>query len=1175
MHDNDKDIIVISDDEDEQTDTGGAKNDDDNNDDAQNIAQRSCHHAPTAPAGPSRTRTNINLSPMVRHDSKRQKIFDGSRFMPVMPGMFKTEDDGAPGPAYPRAHLNFFSDEHGNTQAFPTFFDEAFSAGDLAVFNSPDRRSSPAAAKQNFMPKPPYTDHPTFRLRLYCGPGFEYFPVPVELNEEHKKICEQWDEKIQLKNERKRLQQTRDSQYGLYLDPSIQVEESEFGPTNDIISPAEEECMRKILEVLPDVDRDFVKEKVHGRYESYRFGDEEIEVIPDTDAIVAEIFELGDYPKAKIIPEREEDPFEKETGRTIQWDKNHTTNYHYTLDTVKLLAEQFDHVPTFYINKIMIDKRSLWDAYVHINDVETNYFQEVVRPYRRSKNRRTMIEKKYDRAFDPQGDPKYYASLINELQAAKQHVARETLKHAEEQQALDAERANIEKHRVEGQLLECQCCFDDEVPLNRSVSCRAICPHSFCYNCIKGLADSQVGLMRYKMLCMDPSGCKEKLCTHGVGRAIPVKTFDRLAFNEQQAEIVAAGIEGLEHCPFCEFKAICDPIEIITIFRCQNPDCFKVSCRKCHEISHLPKTCDEVKKERGLQARHKVEEARSTAMMRRCPKCDAKIIKDGGCNKMRCTCGTVLCYVCKLDLSTLRDGYEHFNKMAGKCPLYDKVGVDRHEQEANEAEEKAIAEVKTLDTTIEESSLQIETGKQKPECKPPPYAPRLDTRVHPYPMAPLLPLDPPVDQVTRLNELRGQVNQLRDHLRPPGRGRLGRVRRAAALAAVPPIAVPPRAVPNPFGDAGNDMGLHNHQAFAFGGGPRQLPIEQLDQNVQQWLQHANPGLAGPLHGPALNNVHGNMNDRDLVDAQERENNLRALTAADRIHNFRNDIARRRQSQAQRSDSMESDNFAELPTPGFFNMRQPVTPGNDTFDRQVNDMFPVDFSGGAGSVRPLNPDWARARRDLHQPPIPRTTRNRQEARMNHGDFYDHVRVFDGRNDQSPQLRRNQASIDNQAGANDDNRMVGRTGTQPSLVEQTLLGPADFGKGERHRGRQGSLDPDIGQPLHFQGPFGPQPQEAQRWITPAATDRAPPEAPRQGLNLLDSLWADRPQAHVQAHVQAPAHSNGLRLDGTARPNINTNANNLLHYHFDRPNPADPRLRTLGGKDNAYGVPWQRLN
>ena len=49
---------------------------------------------------------------------------------------------------------------------------------------------------------------------------------------------------------------------------------------------------------------------------------------------------------------------------------------------------------------------------------------------------------------------------------------------------------------------------------------------------------------------------------------------------KQVAEINSAGIEGLESCPFCDFKAIVDDADE-EIFWCGNEKCGAATCRKC------------------------------------------------------------------------------------------------------------------------------------------------------------------------------------------------------------------------------------------------------------------------------------------------------------------------------------------------------------------------------------------------------------------------------------------------------------------------------------------------------------------------------------------------------------------------------------------------------------------
>lgn len=66
-------------------------------------------------------------------------------------------------------------------------------------------------------------------------------------------------------------------------------------------------------------------------------------------------------------------------------------------------------------------------------------------------------------------------------------------------------------------------------------------------------------------------------------------------------------------------------------------------------------------------------------------------VKDAGCNKITCTrCGTLNCYVCR---QTVKD-YSHFNDKnrggrTGQCPLFDESVEQRHQVEAQNAEEAA------------------------------------------------------------------------------------------------------------------------------------------------------------------------------------------------------------------------------------------------------------------------------------------------------------------------------------------------------------------------------------------------------------------------------------------------------------------------------------------------------
>lgn len=574
-------------------------------------------------------------------------------------------------------------------------------------------------------PKPaPYYDDIKYEVRMYCGPGYEKFPIVLGTIPEHKEICRKWD----TKNLRRMAhQQTKDTTAPIpdlpdndnaheYSSSDDSDAADEQGTQSTRKTEIESECLKNIVEVLPDIKRDFVLKIIRKCTRSFKFdANEEIEVRPSSAEIMAEILDLPEYPKQETPGDAPRDEMDG-TGVTIQWQKGDIECKTYQRDAVCLLAGQFDHIPTHFIHKTVHDKRSLFDSYLYLNDLEANYLtmQAGERPYRRCHDARKVLEKKYSPKGRGSRSPDQWDNLVNEIQAAKQRIKRDQIKAAKRMEAEQMEAVNLAQHKARGDIVECQCCFDDEIPLNRAISCEATQIHWFCFGCVVRLAENQVGLMKYLMKCMDGSGCEANLSPSGVQQAIPPKLGDKLAFYKQQFEISEACIDGLEQCPFCDFKAICDPVEEDPTFRCQNPECRRVSCRKCHEISHSSKSCEDAKKDKGLSARHRIEEARSEAMLRPCPQCKVKIIKELGCNKMRCSkCGCVMCYVCKADISNQRDnGYDHFNRRGSKCNLYDK-GLDRHAREADEAEREAIKKVREENADLDEKQLQIETGSAK------------------------------------------------------------------------------------------------------------------------------------------------------------------------------------------------------------------------------------------------------------------------------------------------------------------------------------------------------------------------------------------------------------------------------------------------------------------------------
>lgn len=605
-----------------------------------------------------------------------------------------------------RASLSFRTGEHVRNapQKLPQSRGNAFVQGSL---HDPFDTNGPPPPTMGISPH--YYDQ-LLEVEMYRGPGYEKFPVVLGTLKGHKALCDKWDK------------ERNDEHEDLLYIASLSGGVNPFTITKtQTAAKLERQCLREVQDVFPQIQPKFVLDKYRARVANDLASD----MVPSSMEIISEIAEFDTYPR-EAPPEQADEVLvlpEDGTGVTIVYDKNKIKNDSYRKEALRMLARHFTHIPTIAINRVLEHKQSLFDTFAHLIECEATYFDSPRdrKPYVRSRQPRVNLEKKYQRGFDELNTTHLYQTLVNELQAAKQHAAREAYRLKKNRDTEAEEAQNLTRHRAEGSLVECQTCFDDEIPMNRALMCEGDVGHFFCFGCVARLAESRIGAMKHEMNCMDGSGCKAALSVNGVCLAVPTKVVDKLAFYRQQAEISAAGIEGLEQCPHCEYKAICDPIEEDSIFMCQNPDCSKNTCRKCDEVSHLPKTCEEAKKDKGLSARHLVEEARSEAMMRKCPKCKAKIIKELGCNKMVCSCGNMMCYVCQQDISgqSKDAGYQHFHNAGSKCPLYDAQGIERHDQDADTAEKEAIAKVKAQEGNedIDAKELEIETGTGKSKKK--------------------------------------------------------------------------------------------------------------------------------------------------------------------------------------------------------------------------------------------------------------------------------------------------------------------------------------------------------------------------------------------------------------------------------------------------------------------------
>ncbi|OJA15761.1 hypothetical protein AZE42_05347 [Rhizopogon vesiculosus] len=232
--------------------------------------------------------------------------------------------------------------------------------------------------------------------------------------------------------------------------------------------------------------------------------------------------------------------------------------------------------------------------------------------------------------------------------------------------------------------IECGCCFDS-YPLDKMIQCPEA--HLFCKSCMSSYASNLLGEHNHNIACMDQSGCALLFPQSQLERFLTPTLLGLYHRVKQFKEVEAARLENLEECPFCDYKCIIED-KTEKLFRCENMACGVVSCQKCKNPDHSPKSCKKVPTDKELDIQHTVEEAMSRALMRNCPKCRQAFIKERGCNKMTCpNCRTLSCYSCRKVI----DGYNHFGPVSdkSKCHLWDEI-EKRHAEEVERAAKKVI-----------------------------------------------------------------------------------------------------------------------------------------------------------------------------------------------------------------------------------------------------------------------------------------------------------------------------------------------------------------------------------------------------------------------------------------------------------------------------------------------------
>lgn len=534
----------------------------------------------------------------------------------------------------------------------------------------------------------------------------------------------------------------------------------------------------------------------------------------------------------------------------------HVKDHHYNRVSRTLLKEAFPKAYVSDIEEVRIANGfSVYKTYSALHEDFSKPDGGTLRRKPGAKNKNNIEQIAIDHA-DP-SQPGREAQ--QELLAAQEVCSAKSAKDAAEAARQREEKENFETAKAQGCVTECGCCFD-ELPYNRMVYCDGDTPHWFCYDCARRQAENQIGQQRYHLGCMSMDGCEATFSRDQKDRFLDDRLKRTLEQIEQNDSIRQAGIEGLETCPFCNYAAEYPPVEVNWEFECQQPECGVKSCRRCRQETHIGKSCEEAMAEaarnKGEDAKRKLEEARSLAMIRECYKCKNRFIKESGCNKMTCPgCRAMQCYVCRKPCD-----YSHFDDVkrggkSGNCPLFEQQSLDEiHDKEARDAEERERKKLLEADPSIDAAKLEIKFD-EKLFPKRPPRVQMLPARYRQaFADAMARPqVAPHVQPVGQEDEILGGLDA---RLRlPPGpmRDRMERwARRYAQLAvqreqaAVQPLQ---GQVPNGYPNQGRNQRLAGYAAPGVYVNPLPNPLPNPVPNPVP-----NPA-ANPAPNPHVNPVH--------------------------------------------------------------------------------------------------------------------------------------------------------------------------------------------------------------------------------------------------------------------------------------------------------------------------------
>ncbi|KAF7984602.1 hypothetical protein HWV62_12799 [Athelia sp. TMB] len=413
--------------------------------------------------------------------------------------------------------------------------------------------------------------------------------------------------------------------------PIIVIPDVEPEPETEPLPPTMDTLIARVLEIVSDVQPAHVLSLLEQHATAHK--NELVEFV------LHALFEDPNYPKidkkGKRRREDTEEPEGKDRRKSIKIDygskdRERVVGPHYADIALEALLQDFPYIPKPHVRRVFFANNALYaPSYLFL--AEERNLPNLPYVVKSTPSRPGKGKLKEDPEFE-QERAWLVAHLLGDLPERDGPMA-ESLPEEEPEECVDG--------------IECGCCFSAQA-FDKMVQCPDC--HLFCTECMTSYASNLLGARNNAIVCMDQSGCKLPFPESELKRFLTPKLLALYERVTQQKEIEAAGLEGLEECPFCEYKIIIDnPDE--KLFRCENADCGAVSCRACKKtvcdgalLLYIQRTLTtdariifrrvaRVEDDKKLDARHLIEEAMTRALMRNCPKCQKAFVKEHGVRK--------------------------------------------------------------------------------------------------------------------------------------------------------------------------------------------------------------------------------------------------------------------------------------------------------------------------------------------------------------------------------------------------------------------------------------------------------------------------------------------------------------------------------------------------------------